>query len=76
MATDPTRYFQDVEQPTEWMKALAEVRHRAAREGWCYHHVQALIVSIDQYAEAAFGNREFFLGRPQSIGPARRGDLP
>jgi hypothetical protein len=36
-----------------WIKALAEVRHRACREGWCYQHVQAIIVSIDQYAEAA-----------------------
>jgi hypothetical protein len=26
-------------------------------------HVQAIIVSIDQYAEAALGNREFFLIR-------------
>jgi hypothetical protein len=23
-----------------WIKALAEVRHLATREGWCYHHVQ------------------------------------
>jgi hypothetical protein len=32
--------------------ALAEVRHLACCEGW--------IVSIDQYAESALGNREFF----------------
>jgi hypothetical protein len=25
---------------------------RNAREGWCYQHVQAIIVTIDQYAEA------------------------
>ena len=25
-----------------------------------YHHVQAIIVSIDQYAESAVGNRDFF----------------
>jgi hypothetical protein len=24
-----------------WIKALAEVRHLATREGWRYHHVQA-----------------------------------
>jgi hypothetical protein len=46
------------------MKALAEVRRLATREGWCYHHVQAIIVSIDQCAEAALGNREFFLKKP------------
>jgi hypothetical protein len=26
--------------------------------------VQAIIVAIDQYAEAATGNREFFLNKP------------
>jgi hypothetical protein len=35
----------------------------APREGWRYHHVQAIIVAIDQYAEAALGNREFFLNK-------------
>jgi len=30
----------------------------------CYHHVQAILVAIDQYAEAATGNREFFLNKP------------
>jgi hypothetical protein len=41
-----------------WIKALAEVRHLAAREGWRYRHVQAIIVAIDQYAESALGNIE------------------
>jgi hypothetical protein len=49
-------------------KALAEVRHLACREGWRYQHVQAIIVAIDQYAEAALGNREFFLNKPYGIG--------
>ena len=44
------------------------------REGWCYHHVQAIIVAIDQYAEAALGNREFFLNKPYGIG--RKNDIP
>jgi hypothetical protein len=35
------------------------VRHLAAREGWRYQQVQAIIVAIDQHAEAATGNREF-----------------
>ena len=51
-----------------WIKALADVRHMAAREGYCFHHVQAIIVSIDQYAEAALGNRGYFLNRPYGIG--------
>jgi hypothetical protein len=31
-----------------WIKALAEVRHRATREGWCYLHIQAITIAIDQ----------------------------
>src|ERR1700730_15143050 len=54
-----------------WIKALAEVRRLAPREGWCYHHVQAIIVSIDQYAESALGNREYFLNRPYGLRDSR-----
>jgi hypothetical protein len=46
----------------------AEVRRRATLEGYRYHHVQAIIVAIDQYAEAALGNREYFLNKPHRIG--------
>lgn len=59
-----------------WIKALAEVRLRATREGWCYQHVQAIIVAIDQYAEKALGNRDYFLNKPHSIGGRRPGDVP
>ena len=41
-----------------------------------YHHVQAIIVSIDQYAESALGNREYFLNRPYGIGGSRKGNVP
>jgi hypothetical protein len=58
-----------------WIKALAEVRHRATREGFCYHHVQAIIVAIDQYAETALGNREYFLNKLFSAG-GRRDNVP
>jgi hypothetical protein len=63
-------------QQPAWIDALAEVRRLAPREGWCYQHVQAIIVSIDQYAEAALGNREFFLNKPQSIGGVRNDNIP
>jgi hypothetical protein len=70
------RYY-DEKSDSPWIKALAEVRHRATREGWCYAHVQAIIVSIDQYAESALGNRNYFLNRPHSIGSSRKtGDVP
>jgi hypothetical protein len=55
-----------------WVSALAEVRRLAPREGWCYHHVQAIIVSIDQYAESALGNRDYFLNKPYGIGGSRK----
>jgi len=49
-----------------FLTALAEVRKIGVHEGWCYH--QAIMLSIDQYAEAATGNREFFWNKPHSIG--------
>jgi hypothetical protein len=36
-----------------------------AREGHCYKHVQA---AIDQYAEKALGDRDYFLNRPYGVG--------
>jgi hypothetical protein len=59
-----------------WIRALAEVRRLAPHEGWCYQHVQAIIVSIDQYAESALGNRGYFLNRPYGIGGSSKGDVP
>jgi hypothetical protein len=67
--------YDDSSANSPWLKALAEMRIRATREGWCYQHVQAIIVSIDQYAEKALGNRDFFLNRPQGIG-GKKGDIP
>jgi hypothetical protein len=74
---EPLRYYEDTADNPPWITALAEVRHRATLEGWCYHHVQAIIVSIDQYAEKALGNREYFLNKPYGIGGGRKGeDVP
>jgi hypothetical protein len=76
MPHQPLRWYDEREGHPAWIKALAEVRQRATREGWCYHHVQAIIVAIDQYAEAALGNRDFFLNKPYSIGGSRKADAP
>jgi len=65
------KYFEDEPNPPPFLKALNETRHLATREGWCYQHVQAITVAIDQYAEAATGNRGYFLNKPQSIGGKR-----
>jgi hypothetical protein len=42
---------------------LEVTRRLATREGWRYQHVQAIIVAIHQYAEAATANRDFFTAR-------------
>ena len=59
-----------------WLKAMAEVRIQATREGWCQAHVQAIIVAIDQYAETALGNRCHFLNKPYGVGGGRRDNVP
>ena len=77
MVTERPHWYDESDDHSPWIKALAEVRIRATREGWCYHHVQAIIVAaIDQYAEAALGNRNYFLNRPHSIGGKRNDHLP
>lgn len=69
-------WFDDWENPPECMKALDTVRGLSTREGWCYFHLQAIQVAIDQYAEAAYGNREFFLNKPRYIGSRSGGNAP
>ena len=53
---------------SRWIRALAELRQRATREGHCFQHVQAITVAIDQYAEKALGNRDYFLNKPYGVG--------
>jgi hypothetical protein len=53
-----------------------QVRLLAPREGYCFHHAQAIIVAIDQYAETALGNREYFLNKPHGIGGGRNDHVP
>jgi hypothetical protein len=40
----------------------------ATREGHCAQHVQATTIAIDQYAEKALGNRDYFLNKPFGVG--------
>jgi hypothetical protein len=70
------KHFQDDPNPPPFIEALAEVRQLATREGWCYQHVQAIAVAIDQYAAKAFGNRDYFLNKPQSIGGSPHNHVP
>jgi len=68
LADEPLRWYDDKADHPSWIKALAEVRRQATLEGYHYRHVQAIIVAIDQYAEAALGNRGYFLNKPHRIG--------
>jgi hypothetical protein len=76
MPSDPLRWYDPNADNPPWIKALAEVRMLACREGWRYQHVQAIIVSIDQYAESALGNRSYFLNKPYGIGGGRGDNIP
>jgi hypothetical protein len=76
VVTETLKWYDEKEEHSPWIRALAEVRLKATREGWCYPHVQAIIVAIDQYAEAALGNRQFFLNKPYSIGGSRNEQTP
>jgi hypothetical protein len=73
---EPLKWYEDNAENPPWIKALAEVRRLAPRQGWRYQHVQAIIVAVDQYAEAALGNREFFLNKPYGIGGRTKDDIP
>ncbi|WP_426525006.1 hypothetical protein [Bradyrhizobium sp. McL0615] len=65
---DPLNWHDEKADNSPWLTALAELRQRATREGHCYQHVQAISVAIDQYAEKALGNRDYFLNKPYGVG--------
>jgi hypothetical protein len=58
-----------------FLKALAEVRKIGVHEGWCYHHVQAIIVAIDQMPSLAWQSR-ILPNRPRCIGSSRKVTSP
>jgi hypothetical protein len=74
--SEPLKWYDRHADNPPWIKALAEVRRFAQHEGWRYQHVQAIIVAVDQYAEAALGNRDFFLSKPHGIGGRAKDNLP
>jgi hypothetical protein len=72
---DQLKSYDDKAGNSDWIDALAEVRQRAAREGYCYQHVQAITVAIDQYAEKALGNRDYVLNKPYGVGSLCRDEV-
>ena len=65
--TEPLKWYEEKAGNSPWINALAELRQRATREGYCYQHVQAITVAIDQYAEKALGNRDYFLNKLMAL---------
>ncbi|MFL5239643.1 MAG: hypothetical protein ACJ8EL_19015 [Rhizomicrobium sp.] len=61
------RWYDDKADKPPWLKALAVRRLLGPREGWRYI-VQAVMLSIEQYAEAALGNRDFFFEQAAELG--------
>jgi hypothetical protein len=45
---EPPKWYDPKAENPRWINALAEVCRLAPREGWCFHHVQAIIVSVDR----------------------------
>ena len=66
VTAEPLKWSDEGADNSPWIKAPAELRHRATREGWCYQHVQA--IAVDQYAETALCNRDYFLNKPNGAG--------
>ena len=64
----PLHWYEENADNSPWIKALAELRQRTTRQVYCYQHVQAITVAIDQYAEKALGNRDYFLNKPYGVG--------
>jgi hypothetical protein len=44
---DQLKWYDDKADNSPWLDALAELRQRAAREGHCFQHVQAITVGRD-----------------------------
>jgi hypothetical protein len=66
MINGPVRWFCDeADAAAPFLRALAEVRDIGVPEGWCYHHVQAVILANDIYA--ATGNPQYFWNKPHTV---------
>jgi hypothetical protein len=61
---EPLKWYDPNGENLPWMTALYNARRLATREGYLYQHVQTIILCIDQYAESATGNREYFWPKP------------
>jgi hypothetical protein len=65
---EPLKWYDEKADNSPGIDTFAELRHRATREGHFAQHVQAITIAIDQYAERALGNRDYFLNKPYGVG--------
>jgi hypothetical protein len=56
---------------TPFLKALNALRQEASRQGRFPEHVATIIAMVDQYAEAAMGNRHYFCDQPYVFPPGK-----
>ena len=68
LAYEPAKWYDDKLDNPPRITAFVNKPFQAMLEGYYYRHVQAIIVAIDQYAEATLDDREFLLKRPRRIG--------
>jgi hypothetical protein len=68
MSPERPKWYDDKGDNPPWIRALADVRHMATMEGYCFQHVQ--------YAEKALGNRDYFLNKPYGVGSGRSDHIP
>lgn len=54
---------------TPFLKALDSLRKEASRQGEFLEHVDTIVAMIDQYAEAAIGDRHYFCDQPYVFPP-------
>jgi hypothetical protein len=52
---EPVQWYSDKDDHPPFLKGLAEVRRIGVHEGWCYHQVRAILLSIDRYATGKTG---------------------
>ena len=56
---------------TPFLRALDTLQREASRQREFPEHVDTIVAMIDQYAEAAVGDRQYFCDRPNIFPPGK-----
>jgi len=68
LAHKPAKWHDPTADSPPRIMALANIAFQVMLEGYYYRHIQAIIVAIGQYPEAALEVREYFLNSPHRGG--------